>query len=81
MWFEISTDWKSILLVEHSKNTFSHELMEGIVQDDRYKVVDDIIYYEDKIYLVLESTLKDKILRELHDAPLVGHPRCLKTYR
>jgi hypothetical protein len=78
---EISTDWKSILLVEYSKNTFACELMEGIIQDDRYKVVDDIIYYKDRIYLVPESTLKDKILRAVHDTPLAGHPGYLKTYR
>ena len=78
---KISTDWRSILLVEYSKNTFACELMDGIIQDDRYKVMDDIIYYKDKIYLVLESTIKDKILREVHDAPLARHPRYLKTYR
>jgi hypothetical protein len=47
---KISTDWKSILLVEYSKNTFSCELMEDLIQDDRYRVVDEIIYYEDRIY-------------------------------
>jgi hypothetical protein len=78
---EISTDWKSILLVEYSKNTFACELMGGSIQDDRYKVVDDIIYYKDMIYLVPESTLKDNILRETHNAPLVGHQGYLKTYR
>jgi hypothetical protein len=31
---EISMDWKSILLVEYSKNTFACELMEGIIQDE-----------------------------------------------
>jgi hypothetical protein len=46
-----------------------------------YRVVDDIIYYKDMIYLVLESTLKDKILREICDAPLAGHPGYMKTYR
>jgi hypothetical protein len=53
----ISVDWKSILLVEYSKNTFACELLEGIVQNDRYRVVDYIIYYKDMIYLVPESTL------------------------
>jgi hypothetical protein len=77
----ISADWKSILLVDYSKNTFDCELLEGIVQDDMYRVVDDIIYYKDMIYLVPESTLKDKILREICDAPLAGHPRYMKTYR
>ena len=78
---KISTDWRSILLVEYSKNTFACELMDGIIQDDRYKVMNDIIYYKDKIYLVLGSTLKDKILMEFHDAPLARHPGYLKTYR
>jgi hypothetical protein len=33
------------------------------------------------IYLVPESTLKDNILREVHDAPLAGNQGYLKTYR
>jgi hypothetical protein len=49
---EISADWKSELLVEYSKRKFSCEVMDSSVQDDRYKVVDDIIYYKDRIYLV-----------------------------
>jgi hypothetical protein len=61
---EISTDWKSILLVEYSKNTFTC-----------------LVYYKDKIYLVPESKLKEKILRAIHDAPLAGHQGYLKTYR
>jgi hypothetical protein len=43
--------------------------------------VDDIIYYNERIYLVPKSMIKDKILREIHDAPLFGHPGYLKTYR
>jgi hypothetical protein len=43
--------------------------------------VDDIIYYKDKIYLVLESTLKDNILRVVHDASMVGHQGYMKIYR
>jgi hypothetical protein len=46
-----------------------------------YKVVVDIIYYKDHIYLVRESTLKEKIMRAMHDTPLVGHPGYVKTYR
>jgi hypothetical protein len=78
---EVSVYWKSTLLVEYSKNTFSCELMEGTNQDERYKVVDDIIYYKERIYLVPESMLKDKILRAVHDAPLANHRGHLKTYR
>jgi len=78
---EISTYWKSILLVEYSKNTFSCELMKGCIQDVRYRVVDDIIYYKDRIYLVPESKLKDNILMVVHDVPLAGHQGYLNTYR
>ena len=38
--------------------------MDGIIQDNTYKVVDDIIYYEDKIYLVPKSKIKERILEE-----------------
>jgi hypothetical protein len=55
--------------------------MDGLIQDDRYRVVDDIIFYKDRIYLVPESTLKEKILRASHDTPLAGHPGYFKTYR
>jgi hypothetical protein len=52
--------------------------MDGHIQDDRYTVVDDIIFYKDKIYLVPNSTLKEKNLRATHDTPLVGNHVYLK---
>jgi hypothetical protein len=58
--------------VEYSKNTFAYEIMEGIIQEYRYNIVDEIIYYKENIYLILDSTIKDKVLREVHDAPLAG---------
>jgi hypothetical protein len=78
---QISTDWKSILLVEYSKNKFSCELMKGSIQDDRYRVFYYIIYYKGMIYIVHEFKLKDNILRVAHDAPLVGHKGYLNSYR
>ena len=71
---EISADWKSHLLVEYSKNKFACELLDGKVKDDRYKAVDDIIYYKGRIYLVLESMLKEKIMQASHNSPLEGQP-------
>jgi hypothetical protein len=44
---EISTDWKSHLLVEYSKNKFACEILDGQVQDDRYRVINDVIFYKD----------------------------------
>ncbi len=77
----ISADWKAQLLVEYSKNTFACEIMDGHIHNDRYRVVDDVIYYKDRIYLVPGSKLKQKLLKEVHDSPLPGHPDFLKTYR
>ena len=46
-----------------------------------YKIVDDIIYYKSRIYLVPESTLRKKTIQVAHDSPLSGHQGFLKTYR
>jgi hypothetical protein len=51
---EISADWKSHLLVEYSKNKFACEVLDGQIQDDRYRVIDDVIFYKDRVYLVLD---------------------------
>ena len=45
----ISTDWRELLLVEYSKNKFSCELLDGKIQDDRYRIIDDIVYYKNRI--------------------------------
>ena len=45
----IYIDWRSLLLVEYSKNIFSCELMNGQIQDDMYRIIDDIIYYKGMI--------------------------------
>lgn len=77
---EISADWKSQLLVEYSKNQFACEVMDGQLQDDKYAVIDGVICYKDRIYLVPGSKLKEKIIRAIHDTPLVGHSGYFKTY-
>jgi hypothetical protein len=78
---EISANWKSHLLVEYSKNKFACEVMDGQIQDDMYRVIDDAILYKDKVYLVPGLGLKQKILIAVHDSPLACHQGFLKTYR
>jgi hypothetical protein len=78
---EILVEWKSHLLVEYSKNKFACELIDGQVQDDRYRLVDDIIYYKGRIYLVPESKFKEKVLQSFHDWPLARDQGFLKAYR
>ena len=45
----ISEDWRALLLVEYSKNKFACELLDGQIQNDRYRIIDDIIYYKSRI--------------------------------
>eukprot|EP00253_Pinus_taeda_P036407 PITA_36407 len=66
---------------EYSKDRFACEVLDGQVVDDRYRVVDEIIYYRDRIFLTEGSQLKKKILQPSHDSPLAGHQGFTKTYR
>jgi hypothetical protein len=43
---EISTNWKSHVLVEYSKNKFACEVLDGQIQDDKYRVLHDVIFYK-----------------------------------
>jgi hypothetical protein len=78
---DISVDWKADLLVEYSKNKFSCEVMDGQVIDDNFRIMDDIIYYKGRIFLVPESVFKTKVLQACHDSPVAGHQGFIKTYR
>jgi hypothetical protein len=77
----ILVDWKSQLLVEYSKDWFSCELMDGHIQDGRYRVEEDIIYYRASMYLVPESTLWEDFMRVIHDTPLARHHGYFQTYQ
>ena len=67
-------------LPKYSKNKFAYKLMDGDIWDDKYIMVENIIFYKD-IYLVLEYKFKYKILQETHDTALAGHPRYFRTYQ
>lgn len=51
----LDADWRARILVEYSKDRFACEVLDGQVVDDRYKVVDDIIYYREQIFLTEKS--------------------------
>ena len=68
----IDTDWKAQLLVEYSKDRFTCEMLDGQVTDERYRVMDGVIFCWDKIFLTRDSNLKEKILHASHDSPLYG---------
>ena len=50
----IEPDWKAHLLV-YSKDQFACGVLEGQVTDEHYRVMDRVIYYRDRIYLVAYS--------------------------
>ena len=77
----LDIDWRARLSVEYSKDRFACEVMDGRVVDDRYRVINEIIYYRDRIFLTEGSQLKKKIPQESHDLPLAGHQGFTKTYR
>ena len=56
---DVAENWKAVLEVEYSKDKFSCEIFDGNNHDDRYKVLEGIIYYKDRIYLVPSSSLKE----------------------
>ena len=78
---DIAKDWKNMLLVEYAKEYFSCDVLDGIKGDDKYRIMNGIIYYKVRIYLFQVSNLKYNILQEAHDSPLAGHPGIFKTYR
>ena len=51
----LDTNWRAQLLVEYSKYHFSCEILDGQVTDDRYRVMDEVIYYRDRIFLIESS--------------------------
>ena len=57
----IETDWRAQLLVEYSKDRFSCEVVDGQITDERYRVMDEVTYYRDRIFLTESSQLKKKI--------------------
>ena len=67
--------------MEYSKNAHACQILDGILQDERYKVLNDIIYYKDRINLVPNSKLKKDIMHTIHDVPTTGHLGFLKTHR
>ena len=55
--------------------------MYGVRLNEEYKVHDDLIYYKNRIFLVLGFALKKKIMEAAIDAPVASHPGFLNTYR
>ena len=78
---DITKNWKDMLLVEYAKDKIACDVLDGIIGDDNYRILNGNIYYKGIIYLVRDLELKYKFLQEAHDFPLAGHQGFFKTYR
>jgi hypothetical protein len=59
----ISVGWKVSIISEYAKDSFATKILDKLVDDNKYKVVDELIYYKNRIFLVPGSKIKEGILR------------------
>ena len=49
---QISEDWRHLIVAEYAKDTWASDIVEGTKIDTRYTLIDDLIIYNNRIYLV-----------------------------
>ena len=68
-------------MAKYAKDTWASSIVEGSIVDTRYTLVNDLIIYKNRIFLIPGSEMKNTIMRAFHDVPTTGHPGYFKTYR
>lgn len=48
----ITENWRHMIVAEYAKNPWASSIVDGTVQDDRYSLVDNLIIYKGRIFLV-----------------------------
>ena len=66
--------------MEYSKDLFTCKVIEGQAMDEKYKVVNGIIYVHDQIYLTKDSKLKNKLLNTTYEVLLSNPTGLIRTY-
>jgi len=74
-------DWKKTVVEEYAKDKFSSEILDGKVRNKNYVVKEGLIMRRNKILLIPNSTVKERILQALRNAPTTRHPGVTKTYQ
>ena len=67
-------------MVEYFKDHFTCEVLDGHETYERYTVMDGVIYYQNRIFLAIDTKLKKKILHVAHEALLFGHTDFMGAY-
>lgn len=58
---EIFADWKQQIIAKYAKNQLATNLLESTLHDERYQMVDGLIHYKGRIFLVPDSKCKKRI--------------------
>ena len=74
---DISEDWRHLILAEYAKDAWTAEFIDGTIQD----LVNELIIYKGRIFLVLGSIIRRIVLKSFHDSPMAGHPSFYKKYQ
>ena len=49
---DIAKDWENMLLVEYAKGKIACDVLDGLMRDYNYIILNGMIYYKGRIYLV-----------------------------
>ena len=61
-------------LLTHPKSEKQSRLTEG------FQLVDNLLYYKDRLYVPPHKEIRHQILSEAHDIPIAAHPGYIKMY-
>ena len=60
---DIFEDWRHLILVEYVKDTWATGFIDGTIQDRKYTLVNELIIYKGRIFVVLGSTMRKMVLK------------------
>ena len=71
--------WESRLLMEYSKDLFTCKVLDDKMIYRRYRLVNGVVYFYDKIYLSKNSKLKNKLLHATYEILIYKPTSFIKT--
>jgi hypothetical protein len=78
------SDWVEEARIEWKQDQKVCKIIQQLQEDpsalDKFVWKNDLLWYQDHLYLCKNSQLKQKVLLELHTSPIGGHSGFLKTY-
>lgn len=67
-------DWKKTILEKYAKDKFASKIPDDKIENNNYVIKEGLIMRRNKILLVPNSMIKERILQALHDTHTIGHP-------